>query len=56
VAVTLEFDRLIEKFAAAGEKRWAGVALLSTGKGVRRIPIEYLPPGDLPKAREWLAA
>ena len=51
-----EHDPWIEKIAIVGEKRWEDLAMMFTGKGIRRIPIEYFGPAELPKARAWLAA
>jgi hypothetical protein len=49
-------DPFIEKIAIVGEKKWEDVTLLFSGKGIRRVPIEYFPPADLAKARAWLKA
>ncbi len=56
ISFQMEFDSFIEKIAIVGDPKWSDLALLFTGKGVRRVPIEYFPPADLPKARTWLAA
>ncbi len=52
----MEFDSFIEKIAIVGEERWQDVTFLFTGKGIRKVPIEYFQPTDLPKAKAWLAA
>lgn len=44
----------IDKMAIVGEEKWRSLILLFTGKGLRRIPIEYFVPADLPKAQAWL--
>jgi hypothetical protein len=49
-------DPYIEKMAIVGEKRWEDLALMFTAKGLRPFPIEYFTPGELAKARIWLAA
>jgi hypothetical protein len=49
-------DPFIEKIAIVGEKKWEDVALLFSGKVIRRVPIEYFPPADVAKARAWLKA
>ena len=46
----------MDKIAIVGDQKWEDMALLFTGKGIRRVPIEYFPPADLVKARTWLAA
>ena len=51
-----QLDEQIERMAIVGEKRWEGVALLFTGKGVRQVEIEYFPPTELSKARGWLTS
>ena len=55
VSFQADYDAFIEKLAIVGDRKWEDVALLFTGKGVRRVPIEYFPPADLAKARTWLA-
>jgi hypothetical protein len=32
------------------------MTLMSTGKGIRRVPIEYFEPADLANAKAWLMA
>jgi len=49
-------DPFIEKIAIVGEKKWEDLALLFTGKGVRRVAIAYFLPADLVNARAWLNA
>ena len=44
----------IDKMAIVGEEKWRSLVLLFAGKGLRRIPIEYFVPSDLPKAQAWL--
>jgi hypothetical protein len=56
VSFQAEHDSSIEKFAIVGDKKWEDVVFLFTGKGVRRVPIEFFLPGDLAKAKAWLAA
>ena len=51
----ISMEPFIERIAIVGEKRWEGLALLFTGKGVRRLAIEYFPSSDLAKAQEWVA-
>jgi hypothetical protein len=52
----MEFDDRIEKIAVVGDKQWADGALMFTGKGIRRMPIEFFATEDLAKAKAWLAA
>jgi hypothetical protein len=49
-----EYDPMIEKIALVGDKKWEDMAYLFTGKGVRRVAIQYFPSADLAKARAWL--
>jgi len=55
VSFQADYDPFIEKLAIVGDRKWEEVALLFTGKGVRRVPIEYFPAADLAKAGTWLA-
>ena len=49
-----EFDRHVRRLAIVAEPRWQDLALLFTGKGLRRIPIEFFVPSDVQAARRWL--
>ena|SRR5438034_5461657 len=49
-----ELDPQVEKLAIVGEKKWEDFALIFAGQGLRRFPIEYFLPADLPKAHAWL--
>ncbi|HWH70436.1 MAG TPA: STAS/SEC14 domain-containing protein [Candidatus Sulfotelmatobacter sp.] len=51
----MEADPHIEKLAIVGEKKWEGLAILFTGKGLREFPIEFFPPEQAAQARTWLA-
>ena len=55
ISFQAEYDPFIEKMAVVGDRKWKIGALLFTGKGVRRIPIEYFEPADLAQAKAWLA-
>ena len=55
VSFQAKYDQFIEKMAIVGDRKWEDEALLFTGKGVRRVPIEYFEPADLAKAKAWLA-
>ena len=54
VSFQVQNDPFIEKIAIVGDTAWKDLTLLFTGKGVRRVPIEYFAPADLSKARAWL--
>ena len=56
ISFAMEFDKYIEKMALVGDRKWEADAMLFTGKGVRRFPIEFFEPADLPKAKAWLAS
>jgi hypothetical protein len=55
LSFSIEHDKHIEKMAIVGETKWEDLALLFTSKGLRPFPIEYFVPGDIAKARAWLA-
>jgi len=42
--------------AIVGDRNWEAEVQLFTGKGIRRVPIEYYEPADLAKAKAWLAS
>lgn len=56
ISFQAENDPFIEKIAIVGDAKWEDLALLFTGKGVRRVPIEYFASAELGKANAWLAA
>jgi hypothetical protein len=49
-----EFDQHLGKMAIVGDKKWADLAVLFTGKGLRRVEIEMFP--DTEQAHAWLGA
>jgi hypothetical protein len=51
----VEHDAHIERMAIVGEKKWEELALIFTGKGLRKFPIEYFQPAEIAQARAWLA-
>lgn len=55
VSFPATYDQFIEKIAIVGEKRMEPAALLFTGKGVRKVAIEFFQPAGLEQARAWLA-
>ena len=50
------FDRQIDRMAIVGQKTWEDLVLMFVGKGLRRAKIEYFPPVDVAKARDWLTS
>jgi hypothetical protein len=56
VSFQVKYDPLIEKIAIVGDKKFEDLAVLFTGKGVRRVAIEYFAPAELAQARAWLVA
>jgi broad specificity phosphatase PhoE len=48
-------DQYVERLAIVGDKKWEDLSLLFTGKGIRRVAIEFFAPNDLAKAETWLA-
>lgn len=56
ISFQMEFDDHIRKIAIVGDPKWKETAELFTGKGVRRIPIEFFPTEKLAEAKAWVAA
>jgi hypothetical protein len=52
----MENDPFIRKMAIVGDKKWEELALLFTGQGMRKFPIEYFQSSDLERAKAWLMA
>ena len=52
----VHYDPFIEKIAIVGDKKYEELTFMFTGKGFRRVAIEYFQPNELAKARVWLAA
>jgi hypothetical protein len=52
----MEHDPHIKKMAVVADEPWKDLALLFTGRGLRPFPVEHFLPGDVDKARAWLAA
>ncbi len=48
-----ENDKFISKLAIVGEKKWEELGFMFIS--AREFPVEYFQPGDVAKAREWLA-
>jgi len=56
ISFQMEFDDQIEKIAVVGDKKWKETSEMFTGKGVRRMPIEFFESADLEKAKVWVAS
>lgn len=56
VSFQSESDAFIKKMALVGEKKWEDLALMFTGKGFRKFPVEYFESSELDIAKSWLAA
>jgi hypothetical protein len=52
----MENDPFIEKMAIVGDKQWQELALVFSAQMIRPFPIEYFVPGELDRARAWLAS
>lgn len=52
----MDNDPCIKKMAIVGEKKWEALTMMFTAGPIRKFPIEYFQPGDLERARAWLAA
>ena len=50
-----EFDPRISRIAIVADKRWEDQALMFAGKGLRKVEIEFFTPGEIGRARHWLA-
>ena len=50
-----EHDQDIAKIAVVGEDQWRDLVYAFLAKGFRQAAVEYFLPGDLAKARAWLA-
>jgi len=44
----------IARIAVVAEPRWEVQALAFAGAGIRRAPVKFFPPNELPQARAWL--
>jgi hypothetical protein len=51
-----EYDPRIGRIAIVADKRWEDQALMFAGKGLRKVEIEFFTPGEMDRARQWLAA
>jgi len=56
ISFQMEFDDFIEKIAVVGDKQWEDTSVVFTGKGVRRVSIEFFETADLEKAKAWIVA
>jgi hypothetical protein len=45
----------ITRIAIVGDPKWATEFKMFTGAGFRSAPVEFFPPGQLQRARTWLA-
>lgn len=51
----LAHDEDIERMAIVSHEKWKDSALLFTGRGLRRFPIEFFDSADIGKARAWVS-
>jgi hypothetical protein len=56
ISYQMEFDDHLRKIAVVGDLKWKETAEVFTGKGVRRVAIEFFPPEKLADAKAWVAA
>lgn len=56
ISFQMEFDDQIRKIGVVGDLKWKEITEVFTGKGVRRVPIEYFPTEKLADAKAWAAA
>jgi hypothetical protein len=45
----------IERIAIVGEGKWRDEALMFTGAGLRKTPVQYFEPHEADRARAWLS-
>lgn len=55
VSLQSKGDAFIKKMALVGEKKWEDLALMFTGKGLRKFPIAYFEPSEHDQAQAWLS-
>lgn len=46
----------IAKIAIVAEPQWEVQSLAFAGAGVRKAPVRFFPPDQLPQARNWIAS
>ena len=46
----------IAKIAIVADPKWETQALAFAGAGVRKAPVRFFPPNELPQARNWIAS
>lgn len=49
-----EHDKDIDKIAVVGDDKWRDFVYAFLAKGFRQAEVEFFPPADLSKARNWL--
>ncbi len=54
VSFQAQYDQHVGKMAIVGDKKWTDLAILFTGKGLRRVQIEMFSNPE--EARAWIAA
>ena len=55
VTFMTEHDEEITKIAVVGEEGWRDMIYAFLAKGFRRAEVEYFLPGEISRARSWLA-
>jgi hypothetical protein len=50
----LEYDPYIEKIAVVADEKWRDPFLMYLAAGHRKAAVEFFPPGEESKARQWL--
>ena len=51
-----KYDPQIRRMAIVADKQWEDQALMFSGKGLRRLEIEFFPTAQMPQAMNWLTA
>jgi hypothetical protein len=46
----------IVKMAIVGDPKWKEAALVFTGAGIRKAPVEFFPTAAIAKAQAWIMA
>ena len=55
ISFLIDHDNDINKIAVSGDEHWRDLICAFLAKGFRQAAVEYFLPGELAKARAWLA-
>src|SRR4051812_24626478 len=46
----------ISRIAIVGDERWRDLIMMFASADLRKAPIEFFPPNDIERARDWLSS